>query len=155
MKLFAFIFLVMGLLFAAIGFGWLYVYVASIDTFEFTEELIGPLVFLLFGIVFSSIGGGIFYYRMKQKQKRDLLLRNGRKLRGVISNVYMNESITISNNKIDRHPLIVECVAELSGRKHTFKSHNIWNSTSFETGQEIAVYVDTRDSNNYWVDAGD
>jgi hypothetical protein len=65
--------------------------------------------------------------------------------------MYYNTSITINN----RHPLVLECVAEVSGRKHTFKSHNIWNRTDFEVGNEIFVYIDTRDDTNFWVDTGE
>lgn len=151
MKLVAYIFLGIGLLFAFIGLGWFYVFVTGSDVTGFTEEWIGPLVFTLIGLIFASIGGGMLYYKAKQKEKRELLLRSGRKLRAVISNMYYNTSISINN----RHPLVIECVAELSGQKQDFKSHNVWGSTRYEIGQEVAVYVDTRDSNNYWVEVGE
>jgi hypothetical protein len=151
MKLFAYIFLGIGLLFAFIGLGWFYVFVTGAEVTGFTEEWIGPLVFTLIGLIFASIGGGILYYKAKQKEKRELLLRSGRKLRAVISNMYYNTSISINN----RHPLVIECVAELSGQKQDFKSHNVWGATRYEIGQEVAVYVDTRDSNNYWVEVGE
>ncbi len=151
MKLVAYIFLGIGLLFAFIGLGWFYVFVTGSDVTGFTEEWIGPLVFTLIGLIFASIGGGILYYKAKQKERRELLLRSGRKLRAVISNMYYNTSISINN----RHPLVIECVAELSGQKRDFKSHNVWGATPYEIGQEIAVYVDTRDSNNYWVEVGE
>lgn len=151
MKLFAFIFLVIGLLFAFIGLGWSYVFVRGSATTGVSEEWIGPLVFTIIGLVFASIGGGILFYQAKQKEKRELLLRSGRKLRAVISSTYYNTTISINN----RHPLVIECLAELSGSKHTFKSHNVWGSTPYEIGQEVAVYVDTRDSTNYWVEVGE
>lgn len=151
MKLFASIFLGIGLLFTVIGLGWLYVFITDSTTTEFSEEWVGPLVFSFIGLIFSSIGGGILFYQAKQKQKRALLLRSGRKLRALISHVGYNTTMSINN----RHPLIIECVAEVSGRKETFTSHNVWNTTSFEVGQEVAVYLDTRDSKNYWVEVGD
>lgn len=151
MKLFASIFLGIGLLFAIIGLGWLYVFVTGSDVTGFTEEWIGPLVFTLIGLIFASIGGGILYYQSKQKERRELLLRSGRKLRALISDVYYNNSISINN----RHPRVIECVAELSGKKQNFKSHNVWNASQFEIGQEVALYVDTRDSSNYWVEVGE
>jgi hypothetical protein len=151
MKLFASIFLGIGLIFVFIGLGWLYVFVTGSDLAGFTEEWIGPLVFTVIGLIFASIGGGILYYQAKQKERRELLLRSGRKLRAVISNMYFNTSISINN----RHPLVIECVAELSGRKQDFKSHNVWGSQQYEIGQEVAVYVDTRDSSNYWVEVGE
>jgi hypothetical protein len=151
MKLFASIFLGLGLLFAFIGLGWFYVFVTDSDTTGFSEEWIGPLVFTFVGLVFACIGGGILYYQAKQREKRELLLRSGRKLRAVISNMYYNTTISINN----RHPLVIECLAELSGSKHTFKSHNVWGPTPYEIGQEVAVYVDTRDSTNYWVEVGE
>jgi hypothetical protein len=151
MKIFASIFLAIGLLFTFIGLGWLYVFIKSSETMTPSEEMIGPLVFSFIGLLFASIGGGILYVQAKQKAKRELLLRNGKKLRAVISNLYYNTNISINK----RHPLVVECVAELSGRKESFKSHNLWKASQFEIGQEVAVYIDTRDSSNYWVEVGE
>jgi hypothetical protein len=151
MKLFASIFLGIGLLFAIIGLGWLYVLINSSDTLVFSEEWIGPLVFSGIGLIFTAVGGGTFYYQAKQKARREMLLRSGRKLRAVISNLYYNTNISINK----RHPLVIECVAEVSGRKQNFKSHNVWGSTQFEVGQEVAVYMDNRDINNYWVEVGE
>jgi hypothetical protein len=148
MKLFASIFLGIGLLFAFVGLGWFYVFVSSSEGSGFSEGWIGPLIFTIIGLIFASVGGGILYYQAKQKERRELLLRSGRKLRAVISNVYYNNNISINN----RHPRVIECVAELSGQKQNFKSHNVWSAASFEIGQEIAVYIDTRNSSNYWVE---
>lgn len=151
MKLFASIFLAIGLLFAFIGVGWLFTFIKSTDTNGFNEELTGPLVFTLFGLIFAGVGGGVFYSQAKLKAKRELLMRTGQKLRAVISNQYYNTSISINK----RHPLVVECVAALAGRKQTFKSHNIWNPVQLEIGQEITVYIDARNHNNYWVEVGE
>ncbi len=151
MKLFASIFLIIGLLFTFIGLGWLYVFINSSDTLSFSEEWIGPLVFSGIGLIFTAVGGGTFYYQAKQKARREMLIRSGRKLRALISNLYYNTNISINK----RHPLVIECVAEVSGRKQNFKSHNVWGSTQFEVGQEVAVYIDIRDSNNYWVEVGE
>lgn len=151
MKLFAIIFLSVGLLFAFIGLGWTYTMMSEASSYEFKEEWIGPLVFGGVGMLFAAIGGGILYSQAKQKARRELLLRTGRKLRAVISNVYFNTSISINN----RHPLVVECIAEVSGKKQTFKSHNIWEQQTLEVGQEISVYLDSRDHTNYWVEIGE
>ncbi|MBK8291326.1 MAG: hypothetical protein IPK96_10690 [Flammeovirgaceae bacterium] len=150
MKLFGIIFLSIGLLFAFIGLGWIYVFISSQTGTTLSEEWIGPGIFTFIGLLFASIGGGVLYFIAKQKAKRELLIRTGKKLRAAISNVYYNTSITVNN----RHPLIIECVAEVSGKKKTFKSHNIWNQNQFSPGQEIAVYLDTRDSTNFWVEVG-
>lgn len=150
MKLFASIFLAIGLLFTFIGVGWLFTFIDSAEANGFTEELTGPLVFTLFGLIFGAIGGGVFYSQAKLKAKRELLTRTGQKLRAVISNQYYNTSISINK----RHPLVIECVAAIGGRKQTFKSHNIWNPVQLEIGQEIAVYVDPRNPDTYWVEAG-
>lgn len=151
MKLFASIFLGIGLLFTCIGLGWFYVFISSSEGTGFSEDWIGPLVFAIIGLIFASVGGGILYYQAKQKERRELLLRSGRKLRAVISNVYYNNNITINN----KHPRVVECIAELSGQKQNFKSHNVWSAAPFEIGQEIVVYIDTRNSSNYWVEVGE
>jgi hypothetical protein len=151
MKLFAIIFLSIGLLFVFIGLGWVYTLTTGTETTEFSEEWIGPLIFAGMGLLFTAIGGGVLYSQAKQKAKRELLIRTGRKVRAVISEVYYNTSISMNN----RHPQIVECVAEVSGKKQTFKSHNIWSHTTFAPAQEVTVYVDPRDASNYWVEVGE
>lgn len=151
MKLLGSLFLGMGLLFALIGGSWFYVFITTSHSLEFSEAWIGPMVFTFVGLVFAAVGGGILYYQIKQQERRELLLRSGRKIRAVISNRYYNTNISLNN----RHPLVIECVAELNGRRQDFKSHHVWNPTHYEIGQEVAVYVDTRNSANYWVEVGE
>jgi hypothetical protein len=151
MKLFAIIFLSIGVLFAIIGLSWFYFALINQESTGFSELWIGPMVFTFIGLLFSSIGGGILYSQARQKARREYLLRSGRKVRAAISNVSYNTSISINN----RHPQIIECVAEISGQKKTFKSHNVWGNVQFTVGQEIVLYVDTRDASNYWVDVGE
>lgn len=151
MKVFGIIFLSIGLLFSFIGVVWIYGSISDQTGITLSEELIGPGIFSFIGLLFAAIGGGILYSIAKQKAKRELLLQTGKKLRAVISDVYFNTSISMNN----RHPLIIECAAEVSGQKKTFKSHNIWSQKQFSPGQEIAVYLDTRDSTNFWVEVGE
>ncbi|MDZ7647588.1 MAG: hypothetical protein U5K54_10675 [Cytophagales bacterium] len=113
MKLLGTIFLSIGLLFAFIGLGWIYLLISSQSGVTFSEEWIGPGIFTFIGLLFASIGGGVLYFIAKQKAKRELLLRTGKKLRAVISDAYYNTSLTVNG----RHPLIIECAAEVSGRK--------------------------------------
>ncbi len=154
LKIFSTVFLGVGILFFLIGFGWLYSYYGQVPS-DPDDEWIGIAVLIMMGLVFSAIGGGILYYQAKQRARRDLLKSTGRKLRGIVSNTYYDTSITFrSGNKV-QHPLIVECVAEQGGKKQTFKSENVWGDTPFEVGKEIAIYIDTRDSRNYWVDTGE
>ncbi len=154
LKIFSSIFLAMGVIFLLIGLGWLYTYSQQAPS-EADDEWVGIVVFVFIGVVFSAIGGGILYYLAKQKARRDLLKSQGRKIRGIISNTYYDTSITYRSGNNVQHPLVVECVAEQGGRKHTYKSQNVWGETPFEVGKEITIYVDTRDSRNYWVDTGE
>ncbi len=154
LKIFSSIFLGVGVILSLAGFAWLYNYYGQTTT-DTDDEWIGIVVLIFMGVVFSAIGGGILYYQAKQKARRELLKSTGRKLRGIIFNTYYDTSITYrSGNKV-QHPLIVECVAEQGGGKQTFKSENVWGDTPFVVGKEIAIYVDTRDSRNYWVDTGE
>jgi hypothetical protein len=155
LKIFSVIFLSVGILFSLIGFGWLYTFVSEPASATSEDEWIGPTVFIFIGFVFVAIGGGILYYQAKQKARRELLKSTGRKLRGIVSRTYYDTSITYRSGNTVQHPLIVECEAELSGKKQTFKSDNTWGNTPFEVGKEITIYIDTRDSRNYWVDTGE
>jgi uncharacterized membrane protein YbhN (UPF0104 family) len=154
LKIFSSIFLGVGVILSLAGLAWLYNYYEQTTT-EMDDEWIGIAVLIFMGVVFSAIGGGILYYLAKQKARRELLKSTGRKLRGIVSNTYYDTSITYrSGNKV-QHPLVVECVAEQGGRKQTFKSENVWGETPFEVGKEITIYIDTRDSRNYWVETGE
>jgi len=154
LKIFSAVFLGTGILFLIIGLLWLYTFYNDPDPFAPDDEWIGPLVFTLMGLVFSAVGGGILFYQAKQKARREFLKRTGRRLRGVISKTYYDTSVTFRSGNQVQHPLIVECEAELSGKKQTFKSDNIWGDTPFTVGKEITIYIDTRDYTNYWVDTG-
>jgi len=107
--------------------GWIYGLINSQGSANFSEAWIGPGVFTFIGLLFACIGGGVLYFISKQKAKRELLLRTGKKLRAVISEVSFNTSISVNG----RHPTIIECAAEVSGQKKTFKSHNIWSQKQF------------------------
>jgi hypothetical protein len=147
MKQAANIFLVMGGLTLLVGLGMFYGFISNLHyhSGEYIEldKTTGLIVFATIGLIFISIGGGIFYYRAKQNKKRKILLYSGQKLRAIISNIIYNKA------------RVIECVAEVSGKKQYFKSHNVWGETQFEIGQEVAVYIDTRDHSNYWVDVGE
>jgi len=154
-KIFSGVFLGVGILFSSIGLVWLYTFYNQPDPMAPDDEWVGPIIFTALGLIFAAVGGGIMYYQAKQRARRELLKRTGRRLRGVISNTYYNTSITYRSGNRVQHPLIVECEAELSGKKQTFKSDNVWNDHPFTVGKEITIYVDTRDHNNYWVDTGE
>jgi hypothetical protein len=155
LKIFSTLFLGIGVLFLVIGLGWLYTFMNEPDPLAPDDEWVGPFVFTFIGFVFSAIGGGILYYQAKQKERREMLKRTGRKLRGVIINTYYNTSITYRSGNVVQHPLVIECEAELSGKKQTFKSDHVWGETPFVVGKEITIYIDTRDYTNYWVDTGE
>jgi hypothetical protein len=155
LKIFSAVFLGVGIIFLIIGLAWLYSFYNEPDLNAPDDEWIGPLIFTFMGLLFSTIGAGIFFYQAKQKAKRELLKRTGRKLRGIIAKTYYNTSITYRVGNQVQHPMIVECEAELSGKKQTFKSESVWGEAPFYVGKEITIYVDTRDYSNYWVDTGE
>jgi hypothetical protein len=155
MNLFTGIFLGVGLIFLGVGLVWGYSYFTDPQPFEEDDEWVGPLVLGIMGFVFSAIGGGIRYYMSKQRARKEMLKRSGRRLRAMIIRTYYDTSVTFRSGQNVQHPLIVECEADLSGRKQTFKSDQVWNKTDFTEGNEITVYIDTRDYTNYWVDTGE
>lgn len=155
MKIFTGVFLGVGLILLFTGLAWGYSYFTESETFEDDDEWIGALVLIVMGVVFTAIGGGIKYYRAKQKARRELLRRTGRRLRGIIINAYFDTSTSFRSGNEIQHPLIVECEAELSGRKQTFKSEGVWSKKEFIVGEGITIFIDTRDYTNYWVDTGE
>jgi hypothetical protein len=152
MKQAAKIFLIMGALTLLTGLGMFYGFVSNSHTHsgEYVEldKTTGLVVFASIGLIFISIGGGILYHQIRQNNKRKKLLSSGRKLIAIISNINYNKSYSINNRQI-------ECVAEVNGHKQNFKSHKVWETIHFEVGQQVAVYLDTRDSSNYWVEVGE
>jgi hypothetical protein len=155
MKIFTGTFLGVGLVLLFVGLGWAYDYFTDTEISEATDEWVGPLVLTVMGSVFAGIGGGIMYYRAKQKARRELLMRTGRRLQAVITNTYFDTSTSFRSGNEVQHPLIIECEAELSGKKQIFKSEGVWGKKEFINGQQITIYIDTRDYTNYWVDTSE
>lgn len=112
------------------------------------ELYIGPLVFCAIGFIFSAIGVGVILNQRRQRLKREMLKRTGRKIKGIVTAIAKNKNIKVNN----RHPHIVICTANVSGVDKTFKSNNIYGSLLLNKGDELDIYLDFRDYDNYWVE---
>jgi hypothetical protein len=149
------IFLIMGGLTILVGVGTFYGFISNSHThsgerieLDKTTSLIG---FGLFGLIFTTLGSVIMYYVIRQNKKRNILLSSGQKLSASICDINYNKLYKINSIQ----PRVVECVAKVNGHEVKFRSHNIWGSGQFEIGQEVTVFVDARNSANYWVEVGD
>ncbi|MFZ1806757.1 MAG: hypothetical protein WAU36_06035 [Cyclobacteriaceae bacterium] len=147
MRLFGFIFFIAGLPFFLIGLIWLQVTIDDVDNGGF-EMLIGPAVFSFMGFVFMAIGGGILWIQRQQRLRRKMLMHTGRKLKATITSITQNQSIRVNN----RHPHIVFCTAAVSGADKEFKSANVYGNILLNIGDELDVFLDFRNHDNYWVE---
>jgi hypothetical protein len=138
-----------GFFFLLAGSGWAFaVFENDIDPPKHLEQLIGPMVMGAMGLIFSSVGGGVLLNLRKQRIKRETLMHFGRKIKAEVTQIEMNTHISVNG----RHPSVITCVSTLSGSEKTFKSHNIYGSLLLSIGDEVTVYVDFRNTGNYWVD---
>lgn len=147
MRLLGFIFFIAGLPFFLIGLIWLQVTIEDTNSGGI-EMLIGPAIFSFMGFVFVAIGGGVLWAQRKQQLRRKMLMRTGRKMKATITSITQNQHIKVNN----RHPHIVYCSALVSGSDMEFKSANIYGSLRLNVGDELDVYLDFRNYDNYWVD---
>lgn len=147
MRLLGFIFFIAGLPFFAIGLIWLQFTLDDVESGGF-EMLIGPAVFSLMGFIFMAIGGGMLWAQRRLQLKRKMLMRTGRKLKAIITNITQNQNIKVNN----RHPHIVTCTASVSGTDKEFKSMNIYGSLRLNIGDALDVYIDFRNHDHYWVE---
>ncbi|HNP94612.1 MAG TPA: hypothetical protein PKJ63_03255 [Cyclobacteriaceae bacterium] len=147
MKMFGIIFLIVGMSIFFAGLVWFQLEYDHIME-GVIEAMIGPAVLLFVGFVFSSIGAAVFYHHISQRKKRDLLMRTGRKIQARVTEIVSNTSITVNG----RHPYIVTCAANVSGKDLTFQSANIFASVLLNKGDELPVYIDFRDPGKYWVE---
>ncbi|MEP2667933.1 MAG: hypothetical protein ABJH04_03000 [Cyclobacteriaceae bacterium] len=147
MRLLGIIFFIAGLPFFAIGLIWLQFTLDDVDNGGF-EMLIGPAVFSLMGFIFMAIGGGMLWAQRRLQLKRKMLMQTGRKLKAIVTHISQNKNIKVNN----RHPHIVTCTASVSGTDKEFNSVNIYGSLLLNIGDELNVYIDFRNHDNYWVE---
>jgi hypothetical protein len=152
MKKVAIIFLIMGVSMQLLGMGMYYGVISNshFHSGEYIEldKATGLMVFSFFGLIFIAIGGAIFHQWARKIKQRNLLLSSGQKIRATIAAIHYEKKFYI-------YLPVVECVADVDGKEHRFKSNRIWHDIRFQIGQEIAVYVDTRNHNSYWVEVGE
>ena len=141
------VFLLIGLPFFIGGLLWIKFALDSMPG-ESYELLIGPAVFCFIGFVFVAIGGGVFLSYRRKRLKREMLMRTGRRVKATITSIAKNLTFKVNN----RHPHVVICSANVSGKELKFKSENIFGSLRLNKGDELEVYLDFRDYNNYWVE---
>lgn len=108
---------------------------------------IAPFITGILGLVFTGVGGGFLYTGYRQKKKKAYLLQFGRKMNAKVVGLEYNRSISVNG----KNPGIVICEADLSGKKETFRSHNLWKEFPVKEGDSVDIYIDPRDSKKYWV----
>jgi len=113
----------------------------------------------LFTVIFSGIGGvflliggiGLFVKgRKRAKVKR--LLREGKRIYGVIESIDMNPYMEINR----RHPSFAVVIVkdDYTLEEKRYKSESFWEdiASTIKVGDSAVVYVDQANENNYFVD---
>lgn len=111
------------------------------------------LVFMIIipmGGLFLILGLILVFRNVISGSKKKKLIENGERFSGVITNVMINNNLTINN----RHPYKAECEVSdpYSGEKIVYRSDNIMDDISYLIGREVNIYVDSSNKNNYYVD---
>lgn len=141
------IFFVLGTLFLFVGLAIVYLLEIELDAMQW-EVLIGPAIFAFIGLIFALIGGGILLSQRRERMRKELLMRTGRKIEARIIDFKMNTSIKVNN----RHPYKITCTANVSGKDREFVSGNIFGSLLLNLGDKVDVFLDFRNYDNYWVE---
>ena len=107
-------------------------------------------VFVPLGSVFAILGIVFILINASSALRRNKIFQTGEKLTGVITKVKINNYVTINN----RHPFKAECEVTdpYSGETVIYTSENITEDISGLIGMEVAVYVDSDNKKNYYVD---
>ncbi len=147
MKLLGTIFFGLGTLFLCIGLAIVYLLEIELEAMQW-EVFIGPAIFAFIGLIFALIGGGILLSQRRERMRKELLMRTGRKIEARIIDLKMNTTIRVNN----RHPYKITCAANVSGKDREFVSESIFGSLLLNQGDKLNVFLDFRNYDNYWVE---
>lgn len=100
-------------------------------------------VFMVIGCSFFIITG-----HLNKKSKR--LKECGTKCYADVVNTYTNFSVRVNG----RNPYRLECTCTdpWTAQLRTFKSHNLWEDPGYLLGQQVPVYIDSKNPKKYYVD---
>lgn len=144
--------LMVGIIFAAIGIGYLITVAALFCTMKVRrgESAFLMLNFGIMGVIFLFVGGICFAVEIK-KQIRATRMRNaGRYVTAEITEISICNGIRINR----RHPYVVVCsYQDMEGNIHQFKSRYLYfNPEPLLKDRYVRVYVDEENFRHYYVD---
>ncbi|WP_013320872.1 DUF3592 domain-containing protein [Gloeothece verrucosa] len=108
------------------------------------------ILLLGMGGIFTVVGLSLLLSLKLQKQQSSLLAK-GQQLLTHFAGVQLNTAIAVNGN----HPyqIISQWLNPVTNEVHVFYSEPIWfNPEEFIESQDILVYVDSSDFNNYYMD---
>lgn len=104
------------------------------------------------GVVFLLTGGIALMIRGRKRAKVKRLLREGKRIYGVIESIELNPYMEINR----RHPSFAVVIVkdDYTLEEKRYKSESFWEdiASTIKVGDSAVVYVDQANENNYFVD---
>lgn len=117
---------------------------------SYGDVYILPWIFCGLGISLLLVFVALFIISKKQKRSRNQLIKNGQYIYARVTDIKQDLYIRINR----QHPfyLICEGVNPYSGEKLYFRSSNIMEYPSRLLGQNLRVFIDYNNPDNYFVE---
>lgn len=147
------VFLMIGIIFTAIGIGYLMAAIVirlSAVVREKGESTFRVLIFGMLGVIFSIVGGIFLVIEIKKRIRDTKLLNAGNYITAEI--VEINICYNVRMNY--RHPYVVVCqYQDMEGNVHLFKSRYLYfNPEPLLKDRFVRVYVEAQNYKHYYVD---
>lgn len=139
----AFVFGLLGVIYAAIGFVMM-----SIPADDPEVPLVGS-IFAPLGVAFLLVAALVWYFISRSERRRQEVLAYGIRVRAVVTDIRINYSVKVNR----RSPITVyaQCIHPVSRETVTLRSHNLWNAT-IATGDKVDICFDQMNEKLYAFD---
>lgn len=120
------------------------------DPSDVIGEKTGTGVFILVSCFFIILGIVFIIPSVLSGNKKKKLMESGEKVRGIITNVYVDNNISYNG----RHPYRAECEVTdaFTGEVYLYSSERVMNDITHLMGSPVDVYYDPNNKKKYYID---
>ncbi len=151
------VFLIVGLLFSAIGgpfmcMGiWMFFNMDFVQTHGTGDIRLLPVMFTGLGAIFFFIGIALIFVEIRSRNERKKLIAGGVYVMAEISGYVEDYSVTVNGCPGIRAICLYDDAS--TGQQYTFSSDAFWTyPNGLQPGSMVKVYVDRNNFSNYYVD---
>jgi len=118
---------------------------------DFGSLWASPLMFGTAGSIFFLIGAGVIVSAVLEARKAAELKRHGRKILTTVQRVELSQNLTV--NGVNPYRIFTQWKNPSKPETRVFESDYVWfDPSSYLNGRDVAVFVEPRDWNRYYVD---